>query len=73
MSARWVYKRVDQNAPVRACVVTPTVGALRSFPEGLYIGGVSEFQPTLWLEVGVLFHFGVLLGREGERCEWLFV
>jgi hypothetical protein len=32
-----------------------------------------NFQPTLWLEVGVLFHFGVLLGREGERGEWLFV
>jgi hypothetical protein len=34
---------------------------------------VAEFQPTVWLEVGVPFHFGVLLGREGERGEWLFV
>jgi hypothetical protein len=34
---------------------------------------VLNFQPTLWLEEGVLFHFGVLLGREGKMCEWLFV
>jgi hypothetical protein len=59
---------------VGASVLTPSAGVLRSFPEGLYIGGGGlNFQPTLWLEVGVLFHFGVLLGREGDRCEWLLV
>jgi hypothetical protein len=63
---RWRTSCVDQNALVRACVVTPNVGALRSFPEGLYIGGVAEFQPTFWLVVGMLFHFGCSLG-ERER------
>jgi hypothetical protein len=31
-----------------------------------------NFQPTLWLVGGVLFHFWSALGREGERREWLF-
>jgi hypothetical protein len=38
-AVRWRTSCVDQNAPVRAWVVTPSVGVLRSFPEGLYIGG----------------------------------
>jgi hypothetical protein len=28
---RWKISCVDQNAPVRACVVTPSIGALQSF------------------------------------------
>ena len=37
-AVRWRTSCVDQNAPVRVCIVSPSVGALRSFPEGLYIG-----------------------------------
>jgi hypothetical protein len=29
---------------VRACIVSPSVGALRPFPEGLYIGGGLIFS-----------------------------
>jgi hypothetical protein len=36
-TVRWRNSCVDQNAPVSACVITPSAGALRSFPEGLYI------------------------------------
>jgi hypothetical protein len=38
-AVRWRTSCVDQNAPVRVCIVSLSVGALRSFPEGLYIGG----------------------------------
>jgi hypothetical protein len=38
-AVRWRTSCVDQIAPVRAWVVTPSVGVLWSFPEGLYIGG----------------------------------
>jgi hypothetical protein len=34
---------------LRASVVTPSVGVLHSFSGDLYIGGVTEFQQTLWL------------------------
>jgi hypothetical protein len=33
-----------RNALVRACVLTPSVGVHRSFPEGLYVGGGAEFS-----------------------------
>jgi hypothetical protein len=56
---------------VRACIVSLSVGVLRPFPEGLSIAGEAEFSANS-LARGV-FHFGVLLGREGERCECLFV
>ena len=42
---------------MRACVVTPSVGAFRSFSEGLYIGGVAEFQLALWLVGGCVLLF----------------
>jgi hypothetical protein len=58
---------------VRACIVSPSVGVLRPFPEGLSIAGEAEFSANSLARGGVLFHFGVLLGREGERCECLFV
>jgi hypothetical protein len=70
--AQWMLGRPMENFMcwpkylVRVFVVTPSVGAIRSFSEGLYIG-VAEFQPTHWLVVGVLFYFGVLFGREGDR------
>jgi hypothetical protein len=36
---------VDQNALARACVVTPSVGALRSFVRrALYVGGVAGWE-----------------------------
>jgi hypothetical protein len=38
-AVRWRTSCVDQNSLVRAWVVTPSVGVLRSFREGLYIGG----------------------------------
>jgi hypothetical protein len=38
-TVRWRTSCVDQNSPVRVCIVSPTVGAHRSFPKGLYIGG----------------------------------
>jgi hypothetical protein len=70
-TVRWRTSCVDQKAPVRAWVVTPSVGALRSFLEGLYIGGggwilalVHVFRGSLW----VLCSFALLsLGWGSHR------
>jgi hypothetical protein len=71
---RWRTSCVDQNPPLRACVITPSAWGTSILSRGpIYRRRGLNFQPTLWLEVGVLFHFWVHLGKEGERCQWLFV
>ena len=56
------------------CVVTPSVGALRPFSEGLYIGGVAELFGQLFGLVGgsALSFWGALGERKRGETGSLF-
>jgi hypothetical protein len=64
---RWRTSCVDQKAPVRACVVTLSVGVIRSFPEGLYIGGEAEFSANSLARGGSALSFSGALGERGRE------